>query len=116
MKTDEDYKALAKKIDENTQSFYGLHSTHKTYEEGRLVYFSIPPSQYARTAQMVNAHLRPKIGRPWFRVVFEKPFGRDKESAQQLNKKLNKYFKDEEIYRVDHYLGKSIVRLLSQFR
>ncbi len=116
LKSDDDYKSLGKLIAENTQSVYGLVSTHLTFEEGRLIYMAIPPIAYARTAQLVNSYLRPQIGRPWFKVVLEKPFGHNKESAQHLNKRLSKYFKDEEIYRIDHYLGKSVVRLILQFR
>lgn len=103
-------------LDENTQSVYGLTGSPNTYEEGRLIYLSIPPSSYAKTSKYVHQYLRPKVGRPWFRVVLEKPFGRDLASAEKLAKKLEGYFDENEIYRIDHYLGKAVVKQILPFR
>ena len=50
------------------------------------------------------------------RIIVEKPFGWDLASAQNINAKLNKYFKDEQIYRIDHYLGKETVQNIFAFR
>jgi glucose-6-phosphate 1-dehydrogenase len=50
------------------------------------------------------------------RIVVEKPFGRDLESAKALNKLLNEYYKEEQIYRIDHYLGKETVQNILAFR
>ncbi len=116
LKTEKHYEDLASKIAENTQTMYALTETHYNYEEGRLIYLSIPPGSYAKTAHLVNKHLRPKVGRPWFRVVLEKPFGHDSESAALLATKLANNFDEEEMYRIDHYLGKSIVKLIFPFR
>ena len=52
----------------------------------------------------------------WRRLVVEKPFGKDLKSAQQLNKTLLQYFDEEEIYRIDHYLGKETVQNILAFR
>jgi len=49
----------------------------------------------------------------WTRVVFEKPFGDDLKSAKQINRTLKKYFKESQIYRIDHYLGKELVENIS---
>ena len=116
LKTEEHYELLATKIADNTQTMYALVENHYTFEVGRLVYLSIPPGSYAKISQLVNKHLRPKIGRPWFRVVLEKPFGHDSDSARLLASKLAKCFSEEELYRIDHYLGKSIVKLILPFR
>ena len=116
LKTEEHYKSLGDKIAENTQTMYALNEGHYNYEEGRLVYLSIPPGSYTKTANLVNKQLRPKVGRPWFRVVLEKPFGHDSDSAKLLASKLSKSFEEEEMYRIDHYLGKSIVKLILPFR
>ena len=116
LKTEEHYKSLASKIAENTQTMFALSEGHYNYEEGRLVYLSIPPGSYTKTANLVDKHLRPKIGRPWFRVVLEKPFGHDSNSARLLATKLAKSFDEDEVYRIDHYLGKSIVKLILPFR
>jgi glucose-6-phosphate 1-dehydrogenase len=50
------------------------------------------------------------------RIVFEKPFGHDLESARELNKLLDSLFKEEQIYRIDHYLGKETVQNILAFR
>jgi len=52
----------------------------------------------------------------WRRVVIEKPFGRDYESARALNHEVNKVFRESQVYRIDHYLGKETVRNLMVFR
>ena len=55
-------------------------------------------------------------GKDHTRIVIEKPFGRDLESAKALNNLLNEYFKEEQIYRIDHYLGKETVQNILAFR
>ena len=53
------------------------------------------------------------LNRPFFtRVIVEKPFGRDLESSNQLSIHINKLFAEDEIYRIDHYLGKEMVQNL----
>ncbi len=52
----------------------------------------------------------------WQRIIVEKPFGRDSESAASLNRALGRAFEEESIYRIDHYLGKEVVQSLLVFR
>ena len=52
----------------------------------------------------------------WTRILIEKPFGHDLKSSRELQKMLSKYFKEEQIYRIDHYLAKEIVRGITNFR
>lgn len=52
----------------------------------------------------------------WTRILIEKPFGHDLKSSQELQKMLSKYFKEEQIYRIDHYLAKEIIRGITNFR
>ncbi len=52
----------------------------------------------------------------WVRIVVEKPFGRDLKTATDLNKTLNKHFKEEQIFRIDHYLAKETVQNVLMFR
>src|SRR6185295_10600056 len=54
--------------------------------------------------------------KPWTRIIVEKPFGRDLESARTLNKTLAAVFDESQIYRIDHYLGKETVQNLLVFR
>ena len=55
-------------------------------------------------------------GGGWRRIVIEKPFGRDLESAVRLNREVGKVFREKQVYRIDHYLGKETVRNLLVFR
>ena len=80
----------------------------------RLFYFAIPPTVFAASAATVHASGRTALG--WNRVVVEKPFGRDSESSALLGAELSKYFSEEEVYRIDHYLGKEMVQNLMVLR
>jgi glucose-6-phosphate 1-dehydrogenase len=55
-------------------------------------------------------------GGGWRRIVIEKPFGRDLDSAKRLNREVGKVFRESQVYRIDHYLGKETVRNLMVFR
>ncbi|XP_047726837.1 GDH/6PGL endoplasmic bifunctional protein isoform X1 [Prionailurus viverrinus] len=106
--TSEDYMALSKDIEAQVQHG-GLR------EAGRIFYFSVPPFAYADIARNINSSCRPGPG-AWLRVVLEKPFGHDHLSAQQLATELGGFFREEEMYRVDHYLGKQAVAQILPFR
>ena len=81
----------------------------------RAFYLSLPPTVYEQTIeQMGEAGLDESPG--WTRVVVEKPFGRDLDSARALNDLVHTYFSEEQVYRIDHYLGKETVRNLFAFR
>ncbi|MGH0121726.1 UNVERIFIED_CONTAM: hypothetical protein FKN15_000198 [Acipenser sinensis] len=100
LQTAEHYAALSAEIREQLKQ-EGL------VEAGRLFYLSVPPFSYADIAEKINSSCRPDPG-VWLRVVLEKPFGHDYESALQLSKDLKKFLKEEEMYRIDHYLGKQV--------
>ncbi|KAM4703670.1 GDH/6PGL endoplasmic bifunctional protein [Rhinophrynus dorsalis] len=108
LKTAENFTTLNQDIQKNLLE-EGLH------ESGRLFYLSVPPFAYADIARNINATCRPPPG-AWLRVVLEKPFGHDYESAKNLANDLQKFFLEEEIYRVDHYLGKQTVEQILPFR
>ncbi len=75
----------------------------------RLFYFSTPPSLYAPLIQLLGSvGLNRSSG--WTRVVIEKPFGHDLESMQVLNKQVLEVFREDQVYRIDHYLGKETVQ------
>jgi len=83
----------------------------------RLFYLATQPSAYTQiVAGLGKAGLaRPDRG-SWARVIIEKPFGRDLESAIALNREVTRVFDEEQVYRIDHYLGKETVRNLMVFR
>ncbi|MFT6053560.1 MAG: glucose-6-phosphate 1-dehydrogenase [Roseivirga sp.] len=75
-----------------------------------LFYLSTPPSLYAPIAEgLANVDLN-NGSTGWKRLIIEKPFGYDLESAKTLNKKLLCHFTEDQIYRIDHYLGKETVQ------
>lgn len=79
----------------------------------RAFYFSVAPSLFGALAERLHNH---NCTGPHCRIVVEKPFGRDLESARQLNKTLRDHFDEHQIYRIDHYLGKETVQNLMAVR
>lgn len=94
--------------------------TEHDVPDNRLYYLAIPPSFCRLVVEKLGAHnlVSPtdKQGEGWTRLIVEKPFGRDLASAQDLNAHIHKVFLEEQIYRIDHYLGKETVQNLMAFR
>ena len=80
-----------------------------------LFYLSTQPSQYGAAAKGIGAAGLAR-GNGWRRLVVEKPFGRDLDSARALSKELQEVFPESEVYRIDHYLGKETVQNILAFR
>lgn len=76
-------------------------------------YFSVGPSLFGSLAERLHSHA---IANETSRIVVEKPFGRDLESAKILNKTMSDHFDESQIYRIDHYLGKETVQNLMAVR
>lgn len=84
-------------------------------ENNRLFYMSMAPRFFGTIAANIKSQgLLSDDG--FNRLVIEKPFGRDFESAKQLNKELTETFDENQIYRIDHYLGKEMVQNISALR
>jgi glucose-6-phosphate 1-dehydrogenase len=82
----------------------------------RLYYLSTPPSLYDDiTVQLGTAGLAAEEG-GWTRIIIEKPFGHDLASAQELNTLVTRVFQEEQVYRIDHYLGKETVQNILALR
>jgi len=76
-----------------------------------LFYLATPPDQYAEIiGGLGRSGLSRPRGRSWSRVIIEKPFGHDLESARELNEQALTAFREGQIYRIDHYLGKDTVQ------
>jgi glucose-6-phosphate 1-dehydrogenase len=86
--------------------------------DGVLFYFAVPPTVYATIAERLAAAGLTKPASPdgWRRLIVEKPFGTDLESARQLNRLLHEHLDESQIFRIDHYLGKETVQNLLVFR
>ena len=83
----------------------------------RLFYLSVAPRFYAPAVeQLGRAGLAKPKANSWVRVIIEKPFGTDLESARLLNKQIHEHLDELQIYRIDHYLGKETVQNLLAFR
>ena len=79
----------------------------------RAFYFSVGPGLFGDLAQRLQSH---GIATDQSRIVVEKPFGRDLETARELNATLAQHFDETQIYRIDHYLGKETVQNLMAVR
>jgi glucose-6-phosphate 1-dehydrogenase len=85
----------------------------------RILYLATPPDQYGPVIQQIAAaglSGRHAHGGGWTRVVIEKPFGADLETARELNRQVHEAFDENQVYRIDHYLGKDTVRNILVFR
>lgn len=75
-----------------------------------IYYFSIPPFMYEVVADNLVAHGMNREEKGWKRLIVEKPFGYSYETAVNLDEKLHRGFREHQIYRIDHYLGKETVQ------
>jgi glucose-6-phosphate 1-dehydrogenase len=80
----------------------------------RLFYLALPPSVFIPVTTHLKEAAMSKTG--WTRVIVEKPFGKDSESSATLSNHLSSLFKEEQLYRIDHYLGKEMVQNLMTIR
>ncbi|XP_061176102.1 GDH/6PGL endoplasmic bifunctional protein-like [Saccostrea echinata] len=83
---------------------------------GRIFYLALPPNVYSSVAGKLSSCCKLNASHSWSRLVLEKPFGSDLQSALAMATEIGKYFTEEEIYRVDHYLAKSVVKQILPFR
>jgi glucose-6-phosphate 1-dehydrogenase len=82
----------------------------------RLFYFAIPPNVFGETAIAIKKACMQDEDKGWTRLIVEKPFGRDLESFEELNKTIAQHFTEDHIFRIDHYLGKEMVQNLTVLR
>ncbi len=83
----------------------------------RLFYLAIPPTIYAEVAENLGAAgLAEQQADGFSRLIIEKPFGTDLQSAEALNRRIHSVFSEDQVYRIDHYLGKETVQNLLVFR
>jgi glucose-6-phosphate 1-dehydrogenase len=104
------FDALSTRLDE-------IDEEHGT-RGNRMFYLATQPSQFADiVAQLGRVGLdHEHHDGGWRRIVIEKPFGHDLDSAKRLNREVGKVFRESQVYRIDHYLGKETVRNLLVFR
>src|SRR3989338_10720373 len=124
--SDKDSKAYGLSMLEKTQFVSGDLTDPKTYvalkaaldpNRNHIFYMAVPPQFFLKIIQQLGAAgLTVEPEGYSRRVIIEKPFGHDLESAQKLNKDILKTLEEHQIYRIDHYLGKETVQNLLAFR
>ena len=104
----ETYRALAERLADLDEQ-HGTGGNH-------LFYLATPPQLYPIIVAHLGASGLNQSDGGYVRIIIEKPFGRDVESARELNAKVHEVFDESQIYRIDHYLGKETVQNLMVFR
>ncbi len=99
-----EYALLKDRLQELNAEF-DLHNNY-------IFYLSTPPKLYPVISEHLHSQKLTTDNDGFRRIIIEKPFGHDLASAQKLNRKLLQFFKEEQIYRIDHYLGKETVQNL----
>ncbi|XP_013653276.2 glucose-6-phosphate 1-dehydrogenase 3, chloroplastic isoform X1 [Brassica napus] len=103
---------------DSQEHFVTLDKKLKEHEGGRLsnrlFYLSIPPNIFVDAVKCASSSASSISG--WTRVIVEKPFGRDSKTSAALTKSLKQYLEEDQIFRIDHYLGKELVENLSVLR
>lgn len=102
------YRRLGRHLEEIDQT------TH--IDGNRLYYLSTPPSLYPVIVRQLGEAKLQRLERGAQRIIIEKPFGRDLKSSQELNDVVHSVFDEDQIYRIDHYLGKETVQNILTFR
>jgi glucose-6-phosphate 1-dehydrogenase len=102
---EESYYDLSKFIDEQPDCSSNI-----------IFYMSVRPAEYRTVAHSLKAVGLSDQEKGWRRLVIEKPFGYDLESAEVLDKALRRDFQEDQIYRIDHYLGKGTIQNVLVFR
>lgn len=99
-------------LKERLQFLYAHYAT----PHNSLFYLATPPSLFSVIPACLASHDLHDEVRGWKRLIIEKPIGYDAESAQALNDSLHAHFEEQQLYRIDHYLGKETVQNLLVFR
>lgn len=105
------YKTLAKRL--------GIIDGEWSVCSNKLFYLAVPPTYYKNISEhLASSGLTIPCGpdEGWTRVIVEKPFGKDLKSAEELDTLLSTLFKEEQIYRIDHYLAKEMLQNILAFR
>jgi glucose-6-phosphate 1-dehydrogenase len=106
-------------LDELASTLKELSEKHGT-QGNTLFYLSTPPSLYNPIIDRIQesglASGKQMQSLPWPRIIVEKPFGHDLETAMQLDERLHQVFKESQIFRIDHYLGKETVQNIMVLR
>ena len=107
---------------DDDSAYEALHACLDAFDESaglvfnRVFYLSTAPQFFATIAQELGKHKLDKVKGAEVRIVIEKPFGTDLASAKKLNRTVLREFRESQVFRIDHYLGKETVQNLLAFR
>jgi len=102
------FDGLNKHLDE-------IESRYQSKERNRIFYFALPPSVFVPVAKNLKEHCYVRVAGV-NRIIVEKPFGKDLDSARELLASIKQYWTEDETFRIDHYLGKEMVKNLLVLR
>ncbi|MDF2152268.1 glucose-6-phosphate dehydrogenase [Vibrio sp. CAU 1672] len=105
----QDYSKLAVRLGQ-------LADEYRFEQQNVLFYLATPPSLYSVIPSSLAAHGLNCEANGWKRLIIEKPFGYDLQSARRLDREIHQHFHEHQIYRIDHYLGKETVQNLLVLR
>lgn len=111
-----DWEEISKRIDyfkmdiNNVEHYQGLAKKVGYKDTLKMIYLAVPPKLISPIAKGIYEGGLVKKGNIDERIVFEKPFGEDLQSAKEINQMLWSYFDEKQIYRIDHYLGKEMIQ------
>eukprot|EP00891_Asterochloris_glomerata_P006826 jgi/Astpho2/6826/Aster-06502 len=106
---------------DGSEGYQKLNEALEEQEKGdknhRLFYLALPPSVYPQVCKGIHdSCFQRDESKGFFRVVIEKPFGKDLESSEKLAEQINELFPEERLYRIDHYLGKEMMQNMITMR
>ncbi len=102
------YKDLKKKIEKLQKDM--------NIDDNVLFHLSVPPDFYSTIIKRLDSSKLSQSKKGWRRVIIEKPFGKDEQSARELDKEIHDVFDEDQIFRIDHFLGKETVQNMIVFR
>jgi glucose-6-phosphate 1-dehydrogenase len=108
----------ARSVADLARGLKDLEGRHAT-RGNRMIYLALPPALYQPAATNLGRAgltLEHRDGNGWARIVLEKPFGTDLDSSRELDRSLHAYFRERQIFRIDHYLAKETVQNILMFR
>lgn len=112
--TEEGYKKLESRCQEYEKA---NKDKNDSYTPERLFYLALPPSVFTTVCEKVKKNVYPpEESKGKLRIIIEKPFGRDLDTYREMQKEISPLFTEDEIYRIDHYLGKEMVKNLLVLR
>ena len=91
-----------------------MNALHQGMQANHLFYLALPPTVYEAVTKNIQETCMSQTG--FNRIIVEKPFGRDLQSSNQLSNHISSLFREDQIYRIDHYLDKEMVQNLMVLR